>query len=416
MSTSDTKGNCRVWVVSEVFYPEETGTGHILTRIAEGLAREFPVHVICGRPSYASKGMHATWRETHNRMEIERCWGTTWDKDVIFKRLTNLLTISCSIFLRLLIRLRRNERVLVVTNPPLLPFLASIACRLRRAKCILLVHDVYPEVAIAAGLLRQDHWFANFMQRRVRRLYRSAAAIVVIGRDMKTLAVRKSGRDERDVTVIPNPADVDTICPLPRVESAVLCELGLADKFVIQYAGNMGPVHDIEGIVACAEAVRDRENIHFLMIGSGAKRAWLERTVRERGLTNVSVLPPFARKASCEYLNACDVALGTFVPGMLGAAVPSRTYNVLAAGKPMIVVAEPSSEVALVVEEERVGWVVPPCDVPALVNAVVEAATHPDEISAMGLRARHTAESKYHPDRIAQAFVKIVGDVTVHPT
>lgn len=401
----------RLWVLSEVFYPEETGTGHILTRIAGGLSVKFDVHVICGRPSYASKGRYASWNEVHRGMNIERVWGTTCNKDELLKRLANMVTISCSLFLRAMIRLRRNDIVLVTTNPPLLPFLAAIACRLRGAKCVLLVHDVYPEIAIAGGLLRRDQCLTRLLQRCVRLLYRSVDTIVVLGRDMQAMACEKCDKDKHRVVVIPNFADVDTVYPRPRSENRLLRDLGLLDKFVVQYAGNMGPVHDIEGLVQCAQTLRDNDTIHFLVIGSGKKKAWLDRFVHGKNLANVTVLPPLPRHASCEFLNACDIAIGMFVPGMLGAAVPSRTYNVLAAGKPMIAVTDPNSEVALMLREEQVGWTVQPGDITGVVNAVLDAHARAEAILEMGRRARVAAETRYHPDIIVSAFERVLADL-----
>ncbi|MCA9071662.1 MAG: hypothetical protein KDA84_22200, partial [Planctomycetaceae bacterium] len=139
----------RIWVVSELYYPEDTSTGYYLTRIAQGLAERSsdPVHVLCGRPTYAARGQKTAWRETHGGVRIQRCWGTTWNKNRLLLRIVNLLTLSVSVFLVAAWRLQRGDRVLVVTNPPLLPFVISWACRLRGARCALLIHDVYPDVA-----------------------------------------------------------------------------------------------------------------------------------------------------------------------------------------------------------------------------------------------------------------------------
>ena len=152
----DASDTYRLWMVSELYYPEETSTGYILTCLAEGLADTHRVQVICGQPTYAARGVRRRDGSSRNGVTIQRCWGTTWNKDVLPKRLANLATLSISLFLSLLVRLRRGEKVLVVTNPPLLPFLAALACRIRQAECVLLIHDVYPDVAVAAGLLRAD--------------------------------------------------------------------------------------------------------------------------------------------------------------------------------------------------------------------------------------------------------------------
>ena len=123
----------KLWFISEVYYPEDTGTGYYMTGVAEGLALHFDVHVLCSQPTYAARGSLASWRETYRNVHIERCPGTTFNKDVLILRLANVLTISCSLFLRALQRIRRSDVVIVVTNPPLLPFVIATVCRLRGA-------------------------------------------------------------------------------------------------------------------------------------------------------------------------------------------------------------------------------------------------------------------------------------------
>ena len=177
---------------------------------------------------------------------------------------------------------------------------------------------------------------------------------------MRDLVLRRCDKDQCRVAVISNWADVENVRPEPRAQNRLLRQHGLLDKFVVQYAGNMGRVHDMEGLVRCAEGLRQHDKIHLLILGAGAKKAWLERAIADGRLTNVTVLPPFPRSASSECLNACDVAINALIPGMQGVSVPSRTYNILAAGKPIIAATDRDSELAMVIREEDVGWVVAP--------------------------------------------------------
>ena len=175
----------KLWVVSELYYPEETSTGYILTRIAEGMADRFDVHALCGQPSYSARGLRAPATEVRNGVMIRRCRATTLNKDVLLLKLLNLATITLSMFWNALWRLRRDDMVIVVTNPPSLPFLVALACRLRRARLVLLIHDVYPEVLSAAGMLHPSSFASRLGGRLNRWLYRSAERVVVLGRDMQ---------------------------------------------------------------------------------------------------------------------------------------------------------------------------------------------------------------------------------------
>lgn len=408
----------RFWVVSELYYPEETSTGYLLTRIAEGLARERPVGVICAQPTYSRRGSKAPARELRNGVEIERCPGTSFDKDNLVLRLLNAVTISGSIFVRSLRRFRSGERVLVVTNPPMLPFLVALACRIRGARCLLLIHDVYPEVLEATGIVRQGGLISRMVSRATERLYANVERIVVLGRDMERIAARRLRRmglanapPEARIAIIPNWADVGEIHPRPREENTLLRELGLEDRFVVQYAGNMGRTHGLETITAAAHELHEDIDVHFLFIGYGAKKRWLEAELRNRGLRNATVLPNQPRAEQERFLNACDLAIISFIPGMAGISVPSRMYNILAAGKPILAVTDADSELALLVEEEEVGWVVPPEQPEKLAAAVRAARSCPERLAEMSRRARRVAEGKYSFEVVSASYSRMLGEL-----
>lgn len=378
--------------MTELYHPDETATGYLLTGIAEGLAHEFQVSVLCARPSKHS-GYHL--QENRHGVEIRRCLSTTLNKDVIMFRLINIVVVSMSILWNALWRVRRPDIVLVVTNPPTLPFVARVVCWLRKTKCLLLIHDVYPEVLVATGLVRKEALLTRFLSWLNSRLYKSVDRIVVLGRDMRELVKKKLSCEDRRVVIINNWADLDTVAPTLRSANSLLERLGLLEKFVLQYAGNIGRTHGIEFLLEAAKNLRNHERFHLLVIGSGARKKWLETSVQAASLSNVTVLPPQPRANQNIFLNACDVAIISFVSGMAGVSVPSRMYNIMASGKPIIAVTEPHSELGMIVSEEKIGWLVLPHDIEALTSAITMAMSRPELVRQMGIRARLLAERRY---------------------
>jgi colanic acid biosynthesis glycosyl transferase WcaI len=398
----------KVWVISELYYPEETSTGAFLTQTAEGLARRFLVRVLCSQPTYGARGQRAPVNEVRNGVKVHRCWGTTFNKDVLPLRLLNMFTITLSIMLNAVGRIQAGDCVLVVTNPPLLPLVVALACFIRRAKCVLIIHDVYPDVLIATGALSSGSSLAGMIAWIMRVLYRRMASIVVLGRDMETLVRSKLPNGVDWIVTIPNWADLDLVNPLPRSENALLGQFGLANKFVIQYSGNIGRTHGIEYLTQCAEQMRNGSALHFLFIGFGGKKAWLKKAVEDRGLKNVSILDYRLRSELPQSLNACDVAIVSLARGMTGVSVPSRMYNIMAAGKPIIAVADAASELAQVIRDENIGWVVEPGNVEALKAAIDEAMGNPGRLIQMGLRARKAAEAKYSLEHAIASYMNLV--------
>ena len=396
-----------VWILSELYHPEETSTGWIMTGIAEGLAVRFDVKVLCGQPTYSARGTRAPAVEVRHGVEIRRCASSTFDKDRLALRALNAVSLSASIFTHALARLRRGDLVLVVTNPPALPFLAAAASWARGARCLLLIHDVYPEALVAAGLIRRDGWAERLLSRLTRCLYRRMTRVITLGRDMSALVAAKCPEAADRIVPITNWADAELVRPCARSDNAMLRELGLTGAFVLQWAGNMGRTHALEAVVAAAERCRDR-GVHFLFAGDGAKKPWLELEVARRRLANVTIIPNQPRASSELFLNACDAAVLAAVPGMVGVSVPSRMYNILASGKPMIAMMDPSTEVARVIEEEGVGWVVPIGDIDRLVAVIEEARSDRPALAAMGDNARRAAERTYSLGAVMGQYARLV--------
>lgn len=398
----------RLWIVCEVYYPEMISTGYYLTAIAEGLADEFDVKVICGQPNYAGRGTVAPRHETRNGVEIFRVWSTTLDKNRIPNRVVNMLTIGASTFLRELRGFRAGDRVLVVTAPPNLPFITAPAALAKGANYVPLLHDVYPEQLIAVGSTKPGSLLVRGLNVFNRWLLKHASKVIVVGRDMKELIETKAAGLDPKVEVIPNWADLELVKPIPRDEDPMLDELGIRDKFVFMYAGNIGRPTEIETIIDCAESYLDDDRFHFVFVGGGAKRPWLEKEVTGRELRNVTIAGTRPREEQSIFLNACDVSIVTLVKGMWGAAMPSRTYNCLAAGKPILGLIDEGAELARVIEEEQVGWHTPPGNVDAMREIVERFFTERDNLSEMSERARDAALKKYSPQTAIEAYRRVL--------
>jgi colanic acid biosynthesis glycosyl transferase WcaI len=394
----------RLWVVSEVYYPELTSTGYYLTTLAEGLADTFDVNVICGQPNYAARGVKAPRRETHNGVEIHRVWSTALDKNVIVNRIVNMVSLGAVMSVKALRLFRGGDRVLVVTTPPSQPFTIAFPALLRGAAYTLLLHDVYPEQLVATGHTSPNSAVVKILHVCNRWLYKHASKIIAVGRDMKELVEAKTAGLDIPIAVIPNWADLTLVEPKARSGNALLRELGIEDKFVLLYAGNIGRPNDIETIVGCARLMREDPRFHFVFIGDGAKKNWLDTAVREKGLSNVSVLGPRPRDEQDVFLNACDVALISLVSGMWGKAMPSRTYNVMAAGKPILALTDDGSELARVIDEEAVGWHIPPENAEGLRSIIEEILARRDELGEMAARGREAALNKYSPEAAIAAY------------
>lgn len=394
-TASDEQQRPRLWLVSGIFYPDLTSTGYYMSALARGLSAKFDIKVLCGRPNYSGKGHIVPRHDFYHEAEVFRCSGTTLDRNVVVYRVINMVTLGVSALFTSVRKFRRGDRVLVVTTPPNMPFIAAVAALLRGAVYTLLIHDLYPDVLVAVGKVKANSVTARILAFLNRWLYKHSSKIIVVGRDMKKLISARSSGLDVPITVIPNWAEIEDVIPLPRSESTILSGLGIADRLVIMHAGNIGHPTDVETIIDTLKHYAGDKRFHFLFVGDGVKGQMLERAAKEYDLTNMTLLGPRPRNEQIEFLNACDVGLVSLVAGMKGVAMPSKTYNIMAAGKPILAIAEAGSELARVIDEERIGWRVDPSDSTALAKVLDAISSDRDVLIDMGRRARVAAENRY---------------------
>jgi len=400
-------------ILSELYYPELDATGYFVTGIAEGLAatQDATIRVLCAQPTYHNRTTLAPWREERRGVRIRRLWSARCNPRKILGRLINFSTVSFSMFAAALMVIRRGDHVLVVTNPPLLPFLSRLACAMRGARMILLVHDVYPEVLAVVGALRSDGWFWRLLEATNRRLYQSCTKVVVLGRDMQAIVDRKIGRSGLSV-IIPNWADVDVIRPEERRNELLFehlrgCEWPeskrrekllnrvQANPLVVLYCGNHGRTHDFDTLLRVAMQMAADPSVLFLFVGEGSGKPRAMALAEELGLPNTAFSHRVAEQELSATLALGDLCAIALKPRMSGVSVPSRMYNLMAAGRPILAITEPDSELGVVVAEERIGWICSSGDVEGVTDVIRFAKANRETLAMMGKRARAAACVRY---------------------
>jgi colanic acid biosynthesis glycosyl transferase WcaI len=401
----------RVWVASELYYPDEQATGVFMTKIAEGLAaRGMTVKALAAHPHTGPVASH----EWLNGVEVFRCWSTRFSKNNLPGRLLNVLTGNITMLLAALWRINHGDMVLVVTNPPTLPFVIMLACLLKRAKCIVRVDDVYPDVLHACDVYSNQSVVYKVFDSLMSWLLKRADAMVVLGRDMQALVASKTD-GSREIRVITNWADVDQIRPDPEAGKAFLADHGLAGKLVLQWAGNMGYPHEVETLLDAMVKLADEPDVHWLYIGAGAKRPWLEQQAAAKGLQNVTFIGLLPRSQQQAFLNGCDIGLSSLVAGMTGISVPSRSYNILCAGKPILAVGEPAGEISQLLMDKNVGWVISPGESAKIVTVVQQLLADRSVLVDMGKRARQLAETEYSAAYIIDRYAEMIREYSARP-
>lgn len=399
-SGKSTKQN--LWIVSELFYPSEASTGYILTNLAAGFKTEYNVGVLTA----VNENNKQPIFEIYNGVKIYRCFATKFNKNNLFLRLINAISFNVSIFFKAFQKFSKNDLVLAVTNPPVLPYFALLIAKLKKGKFIIVVHDIYPDLTAVLGLLKRPSLIFRVWTHLNKILFAWSDLIFVLSEDMKELICDRFNCYglEKKIHVVPNWAEIEIINPDVKENNDLLKTYGLKDKFIVQYAGNFGRPNDIETIIEAAKMLKDYDDIVFLFAGDGAKKKFVEQEEKRWKLQNLIILGSYSRKDQQQILNASDVSLIALIKGMKGISMPSRFYNILASGRPVIAIIDGDMEVASLIKRENIGWVVSPGDPKSLVKVILDARADPS-LSAVGNRARSIAEREFSFTRTLSTYM-----------
>jgi glycosyltransferase involved in cell wall biosynthesis len=185
----------------------------------------------------------------------------------------------------------------------------------------------------------------------------------------------------------------------------------LEGKFVLGYSGNMGRFHDLETIAEAAKKMKEEDQFRFLFIGEGFKKEWLINYVKVNGLSNCIIDTYVPREDLPFVLNTFDLGLVSLSQGQEGLSVPSKTFGLLSAGVPVVAIMNKSSEIALVIEEESCGIVVPPGDPAGLVENILALEQNRERLSEMKSNARKAVDSKYSLEKASQAYFELISQL-----
>ncbi len=275
-----------------------------------------------------------------------------YNRNVAYKRIATWILFTKQIFFSLLFKKDKFE-LFIVSNPPFAPFVGYYLCKLKKIKYHLLVYDVYPDALVNFGIIKKGSLPERMWAKRNTRLYANASTVFTLSDGMAAL-IKKYNPGIR-VEVIPNWADTSFIKPLNKSENPFAKQYDQIGKITLMYSGNMGATHAVEKIAELAAMAKNETVFGFLLIGDGSKKALIENLKKEQDLHNLIILP-YQSSEILPYSLACaDIGIVTLSSGAEDLSVPSKTYNLLAAGVALMVVASADSELAKLVDRYDCG-------------------------------------------------------------
>ncbi len=403
----------RLAVLCPHFDPDIAPTGAVMSRIVyELVALGHEVHVVTALPWYGNHAIEPGWTGRSIRREVTT-WGSITrvhpfpgdDKANLVRRALGFAGFS-ALAAWTGVRGGRVDGVLAMSPPLTNGVIGWLMSLVRRGPLVFNIQDIFPDAAVETGAIdpstpvgRVVVMLASWLERFS---YRRADAVTVLSGDLRDNVVAKVPARHADrVRVIPNFVLTEEIRPLDRL-TAYRTELGIGDEPVVLYAGNVGFSQSLDLVVAAARAL---PGITFVINGEGSAKAALAAEVCELANVRLGTYQPMARLA--EVLATGDVHVVPLRAGLGRVSVPSKTYSILAAGRPVVAAIDPGTEVPRMLAESGAGVAVAPDDPEAFIDALRGMLADPAHAAEMGANGRRWVESAASPAAVAAAYAAL---------
>jgi len=395
------------------FAPDTAPTGHVMTRIVgELVQRGHRVHVVTSLPWYRDHAIAEGWRGGRVRRQPTE-WGSITrvdpfpggDRSNLLRRAAGFVGFTALAGLEAFLAggaFGRADAVIAMSPPLTLGVTGWAVARTKRARFVFNIQDVFPDAAVETGAITNRAVIAAASALE-RSSYRLADAVTVLSEDLRAnVAGKLPARLAGTVRVIPNFVDTDALQPLPR-STPYRAELGIGDEPVVLYAGNVGFSQSLDLLV---EAARRLPQVVFVVNGDGAARPSLEAAAS--GLSNLRFAGFAPQERLAEVLAAGDVHVVPLKAGLGRVSVPSKTYSIMAAGRPIVAAIDAGTAVPRILEESGAGIAVPPDDPEAFVEAIRRLLADPFEALAMGRRGRQWVEANASPAAVGAQYDELI--------
>lgn len=362
--------------------------GPLFRELAEDLARIWsPSLLYTGHP-------HTAHRRGNQSLTIKAA--TEYDRSSNLKRLVSWLRYFWGALITVYAQPTRSL-LFIVSNPPFLGLIGLLFKLLRGQKYVVLVYDIYPDILIGLGRLKNGMltkvW--DFLNRMV---WQNSNMVITIGQNMAQHLEKKfdvSRTDAKRVIYIPGWADVNFIKPRSKTKNWFATKYGQVGKITVLYSGNMGNTHDIETILEVARQSANEPEIHFLFIGEGAKWRLVQRAIQEGHLHNITLLPFQPEDVLPYSLSTGDIGIVSYERGTEDYMIPSKAYSYLAAGLALLVISEKENDLTRMVKEHYCGMHVQSGDVNGVRQAIRAMSFDPTLLERYKKAAREAAEKLY---------------------
>ena len=302
---------------------------------------------------------------------IQRGWNLFWKSFTLYSEAKKIKT----------------DVYFVVSTPPFLGYVAALLSK--KAFVIYKLEDIFPDSLMYVKNYGEQNLLIKGLRKLEKWVYRNVSLIVTESRDMQYTLINR-GVSQSRIVVIPDWIDEDSCYPVIREDNVFFDKFNLnREDFYVCYAGNIGLLQNVTTIVRAAKIIaRKYPKIKFVIIGNGSCKTEVEKEITDAGIENVFLFPMQPEKELAYIYSLGDVGIVSIKTGVTKIALPSKTWAIMSAGRPVICEVDKSSALSELMDKENCGYTVSSGDVLELVKRIIELYRDRNLVAEMGKNGR----------------------------
>jgi len=313
-----------------------------------------------------------------DKVKVEKI--IAYNRSSAFRRVFTWLVSFIQIFFRVLIRYKDYE-LFIVSNPPI----ATLLPLLIERKYKLLIYDIYPDALSELGFIKKNGFIDFVWQKANKKVYHKSDRIYCLSVGMKYLLSKYAEKD--NIQVIPVWTDNIFFKPIKKGENPFLYELGISSKFIVLYSGNIGLTGNVDVLIDVAYKVRDFDDILFIIIGDGPKKQEIITKTVEYKLNNVLLMDWQPIEKLPFSMSSAHIAVVSLGNKMSKLAIPSKTFNYMSVGAPLLCLADSDSELATIVRSNNCGSCFEPNDIESIMEYILALYINEDQRNTLSMNS-----------------------------
>lgn len=400
----------RILIVSQVFWPDTASTAQHLYDLAEILYNKgIEVEVISSINAYEDKSIRFKKNEIVNGIKVKRVRNSSLGKSNFFFRICDFFTFNFLIFFKLaFISGARYDKVLGMTSPPLVSFIGSLICKLKKIEFCYWVMDLQPELSIYSGLIKKKSLTSKFLTFLGDYTIKNASKIIVLDKYMKLYLVQRGGQPDK-IFISEVWSVVPELYEGNRLDNPFRIEHKLGNKIVIMYSGNHSYVHPLDTLLQTAYELKDDDRFLFLFIGGGVRKSDVTTFKEKFNLSNIIQLPYQPRSQIHYSLGSADLQVVIMGENLVGFTHPNKIYGAMYLKKPVLYVGQHNSHIGDILNDLNGNIAVEHKQTCQLIKLLLNFVEHSEEIvSEIGESNRDYVIRNFNPQFLKEKMANII--------